>query len=507
MDAGVFLQKFGQLVNGPSAINKLRQVALQLAIDGRLLDSDSGRWTKDKLGNIVTFEYGKSLPVKSRHPGVVPVYGSNGVTGYHNEALIETPAIVIGRKGSSGALNIATQPFWATDVTYYSIPPESIDLNFFYLMLSSLNLPALSRGIKPGLNRNDAYALDVSYPKLEVQREIIIKFEKLMLLCDELEAKQQEKENLKAKAVVSTLHHITVQGANMTLDGCISILSKKFNDWFNNVETIKQLRNTILELAAQGRLVPQCSYEKPAKGLIQEALNEKKRLHEKRVIKNTGNKPQAPKSNLPYPLPKGWEFTSYGDFFQFIDYRGKTPPKVDRGIPLITAKNIKKGFISREPREFITKDTYTKWMTRGFPQVGDILITTEAPLGNAAVVDLDKFALAQRSICLAPYARSAVDTKFFLYFILSPTGQEALSSKSSGVTATGIKAARLKELNIPVPPTDEQKRIVAKLDELMALCDQLEKQSCQVSTHSEHLFDALLSQLIVDTNKNSTEDA
>ncbi|MDS1119575.1 restriction endonuclease subunit S [Klebsiella pneumoniae] len=90
-----------------------------------------------------------------------------------------------------------------------------------------------------------------------------------------------------------------------------------------------------------------------------------------------------------------------GTLAKFIDYRGKTPTKTDSGIPLITAKNIRQGYISKEPREYIAEADYEKWMTRGIPSVGDVLITTEAPMGYIANINIEgKFALAQRAICL-----------------------------------------------------------------------------------------------------------
>ncbi|MFV3386095.1 restriction endonuclease subunit S [Pseudomonas sp. NY15364] len=89
---------------------------------------------------------------------------------------------------------------------------------------------------------------------------------------------------------------------------------------------------------------------------------------------------------------------------RFIDYRGKTPTKVESGIPLITAKNIRKGYISREPREYIRPEDYDSWMTRGIPNVGDVLITTEAPLGNVATIDIHENSrwLSGLSACNSP---------------------------------------------------------------------------------------------------------
>lgn len=152
-----------------------------------------------------------------------------------------------------------------------------------------------------------------------------------------------------------------------------------------------------------------------------------------------------------------------------MDYRGKTPPKTQEGIPLITAKNVRMGYLDREPREYISPSTFGDWMTRGFPEVGDLFFTTEAPLGNICLNDIEKsFAIAQRLICFKPYGPT--NTRFFMYVIMSAPMQAVLDDQATGMTAKGIKAAKLKPLALPVPPKKEQARIVARVDELLSLC-------------------------------------
>ncbi|MFH1890026.1 MAG: restriction endonuclease subunit S, partial [Candidatus Kuenenbacteria bacterium] len=99
----------------------------------------------------------------------------------------------------------------------------------------------------------------------------------------------------------------------------------------------------------------------------------------------------------------GWKTAELNKHVKFIDYRGRTPKKTLSGIRLITAKNIKKGFLQRIPEEFIHPDNYETWMTRGIPHKGDVLFTTEAPLANVAQLDTDKkVAFAQRTIIFQP---------------------------------------------------------------------------------------------------------
>ncbi len=194
-------------------------------------------------------------------------------------------------------------------------------------------------------------------------------------------------------------------------------------------------------------------------------------------------------------MPTSWTWRALADLVLFIDYRGQTPNKVEQGVRLITAKNVKKGFVNLLPEEFISESHYDTWMTRGFPKVGDVLLTTEAPMGDAAVARLEeRFALAQRVIDLRPYG--AVDPDFLVLQVLAAPFQYILSKTATGLTAKGIKAAKLKRLPIAVPPLDEQRRIVAKVEELLGLFDRLEAQLTTAQIESSRLLEALLHEVL-----------
>ncbi len=194
-------------------------------------------------------------------------------------------------------------------------------------------------------------------------------------------------------------------------------------------------------------------------------------------------------------LPKGWMPTELIQVSNFIDYRGKTPKKTSEGTPLITAKNVKKGYISREPREYIAEEDYDGWMTRGFPKVGDILITTEAPLGNVAQVDInEKFALAQRVITIQLDKR--LNSTYLKYYLVSEGAQRDLIENSTGTTVSGIKASRLKKISIPFPPLAEQKRIVAKLDTLFASLEKTKTRLDRIPELLKNFKQAILTQAV-----------
>lgn len=165
----------------------------------------------------------------------------------------------------------------------------------------------------------------------------------------------------------------------------------------------------------------------------------------------------------------------------FIDYRGKTPKKTELGIPLITAKIIKNGTIL-PPTEFISRDDYDEWMRRGLPQYGDIVITTEAPLGEVAQLKLkDRFALAQRVIALRG-KKNILDNTFLKYALWYGPVQGELSGRASGTTVQGIKSSELKKVKIPLPSYSVQKKIT---DILGTLDDKIELYRCMNDTLEE----------------------
>src|SRR6266699_5690546 len=148
---------------------------------------------------------------------------------------------------------------------------------------------------------------------------------------------------------------------------------------------------------------------------------------------------------------------------KLIDYRGKTPAKTASGIKLITAKVIKDGFIVEGDHEYIAAGQYDGWMRRGLPQQWDILITTEAPLGEVAQLrTLEKVALAQRVILLRGNS-SIIDQDYYFHALKSPVVQGGLKARSSGTTVLGIKQSELWNVEIPCPPLKTQKRIASIL--------------------------------------------
>jgi type I restriction enzyme S subunit len=132
-------------------------------------------WLRCRLGDIILLEYGKPLPARDRDSsGSFEVAGSNGPDGKHTKAIVKAPGVVVGRKGSAGKVWWYEKSFWPIDTTYYVVPRRALDIRWAYYLLTALHLERLASATGvPGLNRNDAYRLEVRLPPLSEQRHIV----------------------------------------------------------------------------------------------------------------------------------------------------------------------------------------------------------------------------------------------------------------------------------------------------------------------------------------------
>ncbi|GJH42417.1 restriction endonuclease subunit S [Pasteurella canis] len=175
-----------------------------------------------------------------------------------------------------------------------------------------------------------------------------------------------------------------------------------------------------------------------------------------------------------------------------IDYRGKTPTKTGFGIPLITAKVVKNGRLE-QATEFIAVEDYESWMSRGLPKIGDIVLTTEAPLGEVAQLKDEKVALAQRIVTLRGKDK-ILQNDFLLYLLQSKNIQEQLEARSSGSTVKGIKQSELRKLTLKIPSFSEQEFISGQLKAL----DNKIQLNTQINQTLEQIAQAIFKSWFVD---------
>ncbi|WP_339661717.1 restriction endonuclease subunit S [uncultured Polaribacter sp.] len=332
----------------------------------------------------------------------------------------------------------------------------------------------------------------VPLPPLEEQKEIVKVVETLFKEVAQLEQLTVERIGLKEDFVTSALNQLTTNNANQEW----TFLQDHFKNFFNETTNIKKLRETVLQLAVQGKLTADWRTNNPdtedASVLLKRIQEEKAQLIADKKIKKEKALPKITKDDIPYELPEYWVWCRMSSALKFIDYRGKTPNKITKGVRLLTAKNVRPGYLKINPEEFMSEEEYSNWMTRGFPEKGDILFTTEAPLGNVCQLELDeKVGLAQRIITLQPYV-SDLNKRYLMYCFMSEPFQKLILDKATGMTAQGIKASKLKLIPFPLPPLEEQKAIVEEVNALMGLCDSLEQEVQQSQEQSEMLMQSCL---------------
>ena len=266
----------------------------------------------------------------------------------------------------------------------------------------------------------------------------------------------------------------------------------------------KALRQKILDLAIRGKLVPQDPNDEPAEVLLERIRKQKQQMLKegklkKKDIKNDtiifkgednlhyekfqDGTVKCIEDEIPFEVPEGWAWCRLNDIYNFIDYRGATPTKTTNGIPLVTAKNVKSGYIDYTIDDYISEEEFKERQQRGISKKGDILFTTEAPLGNAALADIEKFSAGQRLITFQQYgSKNELINYVMLMFILSDFFQQQLYVNKTGSTVAGIKAAILKTLWIPVPPYKEQLRISNTLKSAINLIDSISQNKEILST-------------------------
>ena len=176
-----------------------------------------------------------------------------------------------------------------------------------------------------------------------------------------------------------------------------------------------------------------------------------------------------------------------------IDYRGKTPKKSESGIPTLSAKTVRNNFIDYNNCYYISEEEYKRFMVRGFPKVGDILLTTEAPLGMTAKLNRADVAIAQRLLTLRGKA-DILDNDYLLYFLQSPKGQHLLKSHETGTTVTGIKQAVFRKLEISIPSITVQKQIAMVLSSI----DEKISVNTKINENLEQQAQAIYTEMFID---------
>jgi type I restriction enzyme S subunit len=271
----------------------------------------------------------------------------------------------------------------------------------------------------------------------------------------------------------------------------------------SSVYGIKKLRELILELAVRGKLVPQDESDEPASELLKKIAAEKAKLIAEGKIKKSKPLAEITDDEKPFELPMGWELVKLGTLCYKLTDGSHNPPKdAGTGFPMLSSQNVNFGEIDfNSPTRYVNADDFDVENSRTKIESGDVLLTIVASLGRPAVVpnNAPKFVL-QRSVAVI---KTDLMSEFLCLHLGSPLCVRYYDIHAKGTAQKGIYLGQLSEMPIVVPPIKEQLRIVAKVDELMALCDQLENQHNNAAEAHEKLVTHLLGTL---TQSQNAED-
>lgn len=278
----------------------------------------------------------------------------------------------------------------------------------------------------------------------------------------------------------------------------MELLEKHFDIAFDATDGIKRLRELILTLAMQGKLVPQDPSDQPACALLKEIEAEKKRLAKAGKIKAPKPLPEIKTEEVPYELPKGWEWVRLGEIIELISGQHLSPNEYNEDKVGFSYYTGPADFGTHSPKA-------SRWTTvdRAIAADGDILLTVKgAGVGKTNILEEEKAAISRQLMAL----RVLLVNKVFVLRFLTTIFYE-LQSLAVGIAIPGISREDVLLRKFPLPPLAEQRRIVAKIDQLMARCDELEKLRAEREQKRLDVHTAALNRLLAAQEPNSFSSA
>jgi type I restriction enzyme, S subunit len=316
-------------------------------------------------------------------------------------------------------------------------------------------------------------------PPTEEQSRIVAKVDELMALCDQLEAQQQERRKLQNTLRQSTLQALASAQSPHELQESWQRLQTNFGRLFSESGDVRDFKGLILDLAVSGLLLPTSAATTPAIGLIEDIAKARAEWaktaeeQEKKEADTMLKKLRTQQLAVPNAsLPEHWCWASLLQIAKaVVDCHNKTAPYVAEGIHLVRTTDIRDGRMDLRSTRKISEETYDYWARRMPPKAGDIFLTREAPMGEAAIVpEGERVCLGQRTMLIRLFP-ALFNNRYLLYVIQSPSFQSRMTEVAIGMTVKHLRVGGVEDLVVPVPPRAEQDQLVAIVDCLFELCD------------------------------------
>ena len=374
---------------------------------------------------------------------------------------------------------------------------SGIDKNFLLTVLRSLKTDFISQGAgaaQPNISREKIITTIAPLPPAAEQIRIVAKINELMARCDALEKLRAERE---AKRLA--VHTAAVRQLLNVADTDVHIqarefLGQHFGELYTVKENVTELRKAILQLAVMGKLVPQDPKDFPASELLKQIETEKKKLVMDGKLRETKNLIAARGELNGATLPQGWTWTQLQNLVAIVtDGDHQPPPKADRGVPFLVIGNLNRMAIDFADCRFVSSEYYDAldWSRR--PKRRDVLYTVTGSYGIPIVVDRDEEFCVQRHVAIFKSAPST-PVEYLSWVLRSETSVNYATTIATGIAQKTVPLTGLRAMPIPLPPLPEQRRIVAKIDQLMSICNTLEHQIEAARNKQSAMLNAMMAQ-------------
>ncbi|MDZ7663001.1 restriction endonuclease subunit S [Thiohalophilus sp.] len=337
----------------------------------------------------------------------------------------------------------------------------------------------------------------VPLPPEAEQHRIVAKVDELMALCDQLEQQQTHSLEAHQTLVETLLGTLTNVESAEGFAEAWTLIADHFGILFTTEHSIDQLKQTILQLAVMGKLVPQDPNDEPASVLLEKIAKEKARLIKDRKIKKQKPLPAIAKKEKPFALPKSWEWKRFGDItYQITDGAHHTPTYVNEGVPFLSVKDMSTGKLDFTDTRLISRVQHEDLIRRCYPKKGDLLLTKVGTTGIPVLVDTNEEFSIFVSVALIKFPQDKLVGKYLSWLVSSPIVKAQSVEGTEGVGNKNLVLRKIAAFLLAIPPVNEQHRIVAKIDELIALCNALKARLTDAQTTQIHLADAIVEQAI-----------
>ncbi len=445
--------------------------------------------------------------VSGKNPSeLFPYFGATQQQGWIDDYIFDEELVLLGEDGVPFFDDLRSKAYLISGKTWVNNHAHVfrcilVSPAFLVHYLNTFDYKGRVAGAtRSKLNQAKAVDIPIILPPLAEQHRIVAKVDELMALCDRFEAAQAERENRRDRLAASSLNRLN-NGAD----------PDAFRDharfYFNHLprlttkpEHIQQLRQTILSLAVRGKLVPQAPDHEPASELLKRIRAEKERLVQEGKIKPLRPLIEICQETMPFRLPTNWQWVRFGELI--IDADAGWSPKSEGfpraadnwGVLKVSAVSWDK-FLPEENKQLLPGLVPPK---AAQVRAGDFLISranTSELVAKCVVVGDEPRNLILSDKIVRLHISASCD-KRFLCIVNNHAGHARLyyAEEASGTSLSmkNVSRAVIYALVIPLPPLAEQQRIVAKVDELMALCDRLEGQLSITQTNSRRLLEAIL---------------